>query len=166
MWVERLVNDAPGVVDPEHGQIVAVPHAGVLAAEPDQGGIAFEREAIDAPFVGSRVRYRLLTVGDEFVARCPGQLALFVADDAGSGMERSAELGLITRHHPVVVGADCLGHCRDVRLVRPLTYLTPAPFSADGGQRPGLSIGIPCERCVPPRIIRRVGPNLLYVGEL
>ena len=41
MWVERLVDDAPSVVDPEHGQIVAVPHAGVLAPEPDQGGIAF-----------------------------------------------------------------------------------------------------------------------------
>jgi hypothetical protein len=47
MWVERLVDDAPSVVDTKHRQIVAVPHAGVLAPEPDQGGIAFEREAID-----------------------------------------------------------------------------------------------------------------------
>jgi hypothetical protein len=43
MWVERLVDDAPSAVDPEHGQIVAVPHAGVLAAKPDQGGVALER---------------------------------------------------------------------------------------------------------------------------
>src|SRR5688572_12852677 len=67
MWVEGLVDDAPSAVDPEHGQIVAVPHAGVLAPDPDQSGVAFEREAIDAPFVQSRFRDRLLAFRDIFV---------------------------------------------------------------------------------------------------
>ena len=92
MWVERLVNDAPSVVDPEHGQVVAVPHAGELAAEPDQGGVAFEREDLDSPFGASRLRNRLFTFGDEFVEGGPGQLAVLVADDAGSGMDARSSL--------------------------------------------------------------------------
>ncbi len=90
MRVERLVDDPPGVVDPEHGQIVAVPHAGIPISEPDQGGIAFEREAIDAPIMGTGLLDRLLAVGDEFVEGRPVQLALLVADNAGAGWNARA----------------------------------------------------------------------------
>jgi hypothetical protein len=37
-----LVDDAPSAVDPQHGQIVAVPLAAELCSEPDQCRIALK----------------------------------------------------------------------------------------------------------------------------
>jgi len=81
----------------------------------------------------------LLAFGDEFVEGRPGELAVLVAHDGGSRMEGAPELRLITRDHPVVVGADRLGHGRDVRLVRPLTHLARAPFKSRTATTPASS---------------------------
>jgi len=53
--VERFVDDAPRVVDQNERQVVAVPDARALAAEPDQSRVALEREAFDSPFVRPRL---------------------------------------------------------------------------------------------------------------
>jgi hypothetical protein len=43
------VDEAPGAIYANHGQIVAVPNARVATAYPDERRVTLEREAIDLP---------------------------------------------------------------------------------------------------------------------
>src|SRR6476646_9944789 len=103
MCVERLVDDAPGVVGPDERQVVAVPDACELAPEPDQGRAALDREALDSPLIGPRLCDCPLALGHEFFEGRPGQLAPLVADDGRPRMECAAELRRVALDPPAVL---------------------------------------------------------------